>query len=128
VVKTCRDARGCELITVAAPNELLSNWQNIGGELAEVNPRWSLMLERPSSAAWISGQALQDANAGPLNDRLLLIGEAMKTDNRKIIAASFALRYAWSAAAVIAPLLIYQQVPNVSLQHSYFKFSEQNLF
>jgi len=128
VVKTCRDARGCELISVVAPNELLSSWQNIGRELAEVNPRWSLMLERPSSAAWISGQALQDANAGPLNDRLLAIGKAMKTDNRKIIAASFALRYAWSAAAVIAPLLIYQRLPNVSLQHSYFKFSEQNLF
>jgi len=86
------------------------------------------MLERPNSAAWINGQALQEANAGPLNDRLLAIGKAMKTDNRKIIAASFALRYAWSAGAVMAPLLIHQRLPEVSLQHCYFKFSEQNLF
>ena len=128
MVKTCRDVRGCELIIAATPNERLNSWQNIGRELVEVNPRWSLMLERANSAAWISGQALQDACAGPLNDRLLLIGDAMKTDNRKVIAASFALRYAWSAAAVIAPLLIYRRVPNVSLQHCYFKFSEQNLF
>jgi len=128
VVKSVEATSGRELIAAPVSNELLNSWQLIGRDLARVNPRWSLMLEQPDSATWVCGQAFHDASTGPLNDILQAIGDAMKTKNRKVIAASFALRYAWSAGAVMAPLLIYQRVPDVSLQHSYFKFSERNLF
>jgi hypothetical protein len=56
------------------------------------------------------------------------IAARLHTTDRKIIAASFALRFGWSAGAAIAPFVLYQCVPDVSLDNIGLRFSEQTFF
>ena len=52
----------------------------------------------------------------------------MRTADRKTIAASFALRFAWASSAAIAPYLIHHCVPDFTLGNISLKFRDDTLF
>ena len=56
------------------------------------------------------------------------IGESAGTVDRRTVAASFALRYGWSSAMAIAPLLKSSCVPDVSLENISLRFHETGFF
>jgi hypothetical protein len=65
---------------------------------------------------------------GPFGDLLDRIGSRLHTIDRKITAASFALRFGWSAGVAIAPFILYRCVPDISLGNIALRFSEQTFF
>ena len=96
--------------------------------LRSLNASWNVEVGRPEGPGWIAGEDLRDAGRGPLNDLLVRIGERLKTDDRRTVAASFALRFGWSSAMAIAPFLRHACVPDVSLGNVSFKFKESTFF
>ena len=101
---------------------------DIYAALRAFNASWSVEVGRPSGRGWIAGSELRVASTGPFNDLLRRIGESAGTADRRTIAASFALRYGWSSAMAIAPLLKYDCVPDVSLENISLKFHETGFF
>jgi ferric iron reductase protein FhuF len=91
-------------------------------------PSWTVELSRPSGAGWIEGVAFRDASAGDFHDLLIHIGERQRSPDRKTIAASFALRYGWSAGAAIAPYITHRAVPDLALENVSLKFSPSTFF
>lgn len=77
---------------------------------------------------WIAGSALQHADKGEFNQLLWQIGARINTAKRKIIAASFALRFGWSAGAPIAIFIQHGTVLNLSLENVNLRFCEAKLF
>jgi hypothetical protein len=61
----------------------------------------------------IAGTVLRTASVGPFHALLSRIGERLQTADRRTVAASFALRYGWSAGVAIAPYLLYHDVPKL---------------
>ncbi len=96
--------------------------------LRAFNASWSVEVGRPSGNGWIAGAELRVASTGRFNDLLRSIGESAGTADRRTIAASFALRYGWSSAMAIAPLLKHSCVPDVSLDNISLKFHETGFF
>jgi hypothetical protein len=68
------------------------------------------------------------ATEGPFQELLCRIGERLYTADRRTIAASFALRYGWSAGVAFAPYLLYACVPSITLGNVSFRFNEQGSF
>lgn len=85
---------------------------------------WAPEITTPAGAGWVAGTALRSATEGPFNAILERIGERARTQDRRTIAASFALRYGWASAMAIAPYLRFHCVPDVSLENVSFKFRE----
>jgi ferric iron reductase protein FhuF len=96
--------------------------------LRALDASWSVEIGRPEGDGWIAGKELTNARSGPLHELLVRIGERSKTNDRRTIAALFALRYGWASAMAIAPHLLYQCVPDVSLGNVSFKFKPSTFF
>jgi FhuF 2Fe-2S C-terminal domain len=92
------------------------------------DPKWAVDIGRPCGPAWIPGTALMTASEGPFQGLLSRIGERLHTSDRRTIAASFALRYGWSAGVAFAPYLLYACVPTIRLGNVSFKFNDQGSF
>jgi hypothetical protein len=96
--------------------------------LRKIHPNWYVEWGRHDSDGWIPGKAFANAFDGRFQELLERIGMRMSTSDRKVIAASFALRFGWSAAAVVAPFLLEQCVPDVRLDNISLRFSETTFF
>jgi hypothetical protein len=96
--------------------------------LHAMQPTWHVEIGTPQGPGWIRGTALRLASAGPFQDLLRRIGARLHTDDRRAIAAAFALRYGWSAGMAIAPALLWHCVPTISLDNVSFKFQDNTLF
>jgi ferric iron reductase protein FhuF len=92
------------------------------------HPKWYVEIGQPRGPGWIPGTALMTAREGPFQALLARIGERLQTADRRTIAASFALRYGWSAGVAMAPYLLYTCVPNITLDNVSFKFNENGSF
>lgn len=97
-------------------------------ELQAKQPKWHVIIGRPCGAGWIPGTAFQTATAGLFHALLSRIGERLDTTDRKAIAAAFALRYGWSSGVAIAPYLLRQCVPTITLGNVSLKFTEHTFF
>lgn len=98
-------------------------------DLERLNPAWHVEIGEPDGPGWIRGAELQSAINGPFNDLLRRTGERLRSaEDRRTIAALFALRYGWSAGFAIAPFITHDAVPDGSLDNVSFKFRENTLF
>ena len=97
-------------------------------ELRTLQPAWYVEMGRPHGTGWITGTDLRMASEGPFNDLLSHIGDRLHTADRRTIAAAFALRYGWSAGMAIAPCLLGDCVPTITLDNVSFKFGANTLF
>jgi hypothetical protein len=97
--------------------------------LQTTDPKWLVEIGIPSDPPeWIQGVDFARADEGPFNALLCRIGERLYTHDRKTIAASFALRFGWTASAAIAPYIILKSVPDVNLANISLRFQENTLF
>ncbi len=97
-------------------------------QLRALNHNWDVKYGVRNGTGWISGTDLLKPKEGIFSDLLARIGRRLGSDHRKIIAASFALRYGWSSGVAIAPYLLFQCVPDIALENVCLKFSEATLF
>lgn len=98
-------------------------------QLKPILPRLDVEFgERPGEPGWINGPELKNAAAGPFHDLLHRFGQALKTSDRRTIAAAFALRYGWSAAVAIAPYIVQSCVPDIGLENIALKFGGDHVF
>jgi hypothetical protein len=111
-------------VTTAARSPVAEIYDALRG----LNAGWSVDVGQPSGPGWIAGTDLRTASTGPLNELLRRIGERSKTNDRRTIAALFALRYGWASAMAIAPYLRYGCVPDISLENVSLKFRESTFF
>lgn len=102
--------------------------EQVFAALRALNASWNVEIGRPESPGWIAGEQLRVAGDGPFNDLLVRIGQRARTDDRRTIAASFALRFGWASAMAIAPYLRHQCVPDIGLDNVSFKFTESTFF
>lgn len=96
--------------------------------LRALQPNWYVEWGKREGDGWIPGDALTDPARGRFRELLERIGARMRTSDRKIIAASFVLRFGWSSGVAIAPYLLGRCVPDISLENISLKFSESTLF
>ena len=90
--------------------------------LGAADASWHVDIGRPEADGWIAGADMRNARSGPLNELLRRIGERLGTEDRKTIAALFALRLGWASRMAIAPYLRHRVVPDISLDNVAFKF------
>lgn len=96
--------------------------------LRATNASWNVEIGHPDGPGWIAGEDLCDASRGPFHDLLVRIGQRATTDDRRTVAASFALRFGWASAMAIAPYLRHRCVPDIGLDNVSFKFKESTFF
>jgi hypothetical protein len=96
--------------------------------LEALNASWKVEIGRPAGPGWIAGSDLRDARHGPFNDLLVRIAQRFETEDKRTVAASFALRFGWASAMAIGPFLRFQCVPDVGLDNVSFKFKESTFF
>lgn len=96
--------------------------------LRTIHPNRYVEWGRRDGDGWIPGCAFTDPSGGRFCELLERIGARMQTSDRKVIAASFVLRFGWSAGVAIGPYLLEQCVPDVSLENISLKFSQSTLF
>lgn len=92
------------------------------------HPKWCVDIGQPHGPGWLPGTALMTAGEGPFQVLLGRIGERLQTSDRRTIAASFALRFGWSAGVALAPYLLYACVPTIALDNISFKFHDNTFF
>jgi len=97
-------------------------------ELRVLQPAWHVEMGQPHGPGWLMGTELRMAGTGPFNILLSHIGDRLHTVDRRTIAAAFALRYGWSAGMAIAPYLLGDCVPTITLDNVSFKFGANTLF
>jgi ferric iron reductase protein FhuF len=97
-------------------------------ELRMLHPDWYVEYGPRCFDGWIPGHALRWPDRPPFNDLLSRIGQRLMTSDRKVIAASFALRFGWSAGAAVAPYLLKGCVPDVALDKVSLKFNAQTFY
>jgi hypothetical protein len=97
-------------------------------ELRALQPTWHVEMGRPHGPGWITGTDLRMAGKGPFNVLLSHIGDRLHTADRRTIAAAFALRYGWSAGMAIAPCVLGDCVPTITLDNVSLKFGANTLF
>lgn len=93
-----------------------------------LNSDWQVDFGTPQGDGWISGSALERPDHQPFKDLLRRIAERLNTNDRREVAAAFAIRLGWSAGAAIAPYFLQQCVPDIRLPNISLKFSEDTLF
>jgi hypothetical protein len=96
--------------------------------LAAINPSWVVDVGPPHGPGWIAGSDFRDAGRGPFNELLVRIAQRFDTEDRRTVAASFALRFGWISAMAIAPYLRFSCVPDVTLDNVSFKFTASTFF
>ena len=74
------------------------------------------------------GNRFTDGQRRPIQRLLSHIGDRLHTADRRTIAAAFALRYGWSAGMAIAPYMLRDCVPTITLDNVSFKFRDNTLF
>jgi len=94
----------------------------IAANLAALDPGWSMEIGEPKGEGWITGNDLRDAHSPAFRRVLLSLGETLGTFDRRTIAASFALRYGWSAGLAIAAFVLHHVVPNIELENVSLQF------
>jgi len=92
------------------------------------SPRLRCYQGKPSGEGWITGEELLLPFEGRFQHLLTELGHQMNTTNRKIIAASFALRYGWSAGVPIGIYMTYGKMVDVSVCNISLKFSSTSLY
>jgi ferric iron reductase protein FhuF len=97
-------------------------------QLRTMNAKWAVETGPQEGNGWIRGVELENVEGGPFAALLTLIRERMKTHDRKIVAASFALRFGWASAVAFAPYFVAARVPDVRLENISLKFSASTLF
>jgi FhuF 2Fe-2S C-terminal domain len=115
-------------MSISAEPDRLSPIAACYEHLRTIHPNWYVEWGRRDEDGWISGEAFTNAFEGPFYELLERIGARIQTADRKIIAASFVLRFAWSAGVAVAPFLLEQCVPDVRLENVSLKFNRSNLF
>jgi hypothetical protein len=119
------DASSTEALTEATKERVTSVFAALEG----LDPKWRVELGRPQPGdGWISGDGLRDARTGLFQALLTRMHERAKTDDRKTMAASFALRIGWAGAVAIAPYLTHRVVPHVGLDNVSIKFKDTTLY
>lgn len=101
--------------------------RSVYAHLRTIHPNWYVVEGVPDEAGWIAGRELTEPERGPLGTLLENIGARLKTQDRKVVAASFALRFGWSSGPAIGPFVVSDCVPDMSLENLAIKFS-QTLF
>jgi len=101
---------------------------SVYNRLSIIHPNWYVEWGRRDKDGWIPGDAFANASEGAFHELLERIGARMRTSDRKIIAASFALRFGWSAGAAVAPFLLLRCVPDVRLGNVSLRFGASTLF
>jgi hypothetical protein len=96
--------------------------------LAAIDPGWTVEFGPKEGGGWIAGADLTRPDEAPLRAVLGRIGDGMRTKNRKVIAAAFALRFGWSAAAGVGPYLVGECVPDLSLDNMSIRFDPSGFF
>ncbi|MGH9163433.1 MAG: (2Fe-2S)-binding protein [Vicinamibacteraceae bacterium] len=96
--------------------------------LRALNTSWNVEIGRPDGPGWIAGADLFDAWRGPFHHLLVRIAQRAHTEDRRTVAASFALRFGWASAMAIAPYLRHRCVPDIGLDNVSFKFKESTFF
>jgi hypothetical protein len=91
-------------------------------ELGAIEPGWSVEIGRPDGEHWVTGEDLKDAHSGPFHDVLQRLGGTLGTEDRRTIAASFAMRFGWSAGTAIAAYVIHGWVPDIRLENISLRF------
>lgn len=79
-------------------------------------------------SGWIRGNALLDPEQGDFAQLLLKIGARINTGNRRVTAASFALRYGWSAGAPLNIFINQHAVMNLALDNISLRFCNATLY
>jgi ferric iron reductase protein FhuF len=93
-----------------------------------IDPKWRVDIGVPDdSPGWISGTDFTRANGGAFPVLLSRIGQRLRTEDRRTVAASFALRFGWAAWVAIVPYVIHQCVPEVGLDNISLKFGGNTL-
>jgi hypothetical protein len=94
--------------------------------LRTIHPNWFVIMGEPKGPGWVGGVDLLKPDQPPVGNLLNALGIQWQTRDRKALVASFALRYGWSAGAVLAPFLLCRLVPDFSLDKMSIKFSGQH--
>ncbi len=96
--------------------------------LRNVDPKWIVEIGVPEPAiGWIRGTDFARGLEGPFPALLNRIGERLRTSDRRTVAASFSLRFAWSSWAAIFPYVFHRCVPEIGLDNISFKFGANTL-
>lgn len=111
--------------SVAEPSPV----EHVLNELARLDPKWRIEVGDPGDGSgWIRGRDFTRGNDGPFRALLERISNRLRTNDKRTVAASFALRFGWCASVAIAPYIVGQCVPDVSLANISLKFREDTLF
>jgi hypothetical protein len=97
-------------------------------DLRAADPGCHIELGHPVGPGWVAGVDLRVADDGPFHALLLRIGECARTNDRRTIAASFALRFGWASAMAIAPYLRAGCVPDIALGNTSSRFRASTYF
>ena len=98
-------------------------------EIQAADPKWRVDVGDPrGDVGWIRGTDFVRATEGPFNLLLRATGDRLGTNDRKTVAALFALRFGWAASVAIAPYLTHACVPDISLDNISLKFRDDTLY
>jgi hypothetical protein len=98
-------------------------------EIQAADPKWRVDVGDPrGDVGWIRGTDFVRATEGPFNLLLRATGDRLGTNDRKTVAALFALRFGWAASVAIAPYLMHACVPDISLDNVSLKFRDDTLY
>ncbi len=97
-------------------------------ELRRLHPNWYVEFGARSGDGWIPGFAFLEPSEGLFLDLLRGIGARLRSDDRKVVAASFVLRFGWASGVAIAPFLLHRCVPDVRLENVSLRFSDETFF
>jgi len=111
--------------SIAGPSPV----EQVLNDLERIDPKWRIEVGDPRDGhGWIRGPDFSRGNDGPFRALLERIAHRLHTNDKRTVAASFSLRFGWCAAVAIAPYIIGQCVPDVSLINISLKFREDTLF
>lgn len=85
-------------------------------------------IGKPNGDGWIHGKTLLEPEQGAFQELLLKIGARINTGNRRVIAASFALRYGWAAGAPLNIFINHHAVMNLALDNISLRFCNAALY
>ena len=83
---------------------------------------------KPNGSGWIDGTALADPQNSLFQQLLQQIGATINTNNKRVIAASFALRYGWSSGAPLHYFMNHGTVMDLSLDNISLQFCRSGLY
>lgn len=114
---------------LAVITDLESPLQAAFARLRAIDSKWQIEVGEPSGDPyWLRGTDMVTACDGPFRILLERIADRLRTRDRRTVAASFALRFGWTASAAIGPVMISGCLPSVVLGNVSFRFREDTLF